>query len=128
MSAPEARCRRSCAGMVTAEAAAVLPLVTAFSLVLVWMVSLGIAQVRVVDAARDAARSVARGDDDAAASAAARRTVGGDATVEIERNGRTVRVTVTDEASAPGWLLVPLPSVTLHASSEVEDEDASTDR
>lgn len=123
-----ARSRRTGAGMVTAEAAAVLPVVTAFALVLVWMVSLGIAQVRVVDAARDAARSVARGDDDATATAAARRTVGDDATVEIERAGALLTVTVTEVAGAPGWLLVPLPSVTLHASSTAEDEDAPAAR
>ena len=110
-------------GMVTAEAAAVLPLVSVVALSLVWVVSVGITQVRVVDAARDAARAVARGDDDRAAAAAARRTAGGAAAVDIRRGDGMVSVTVSERASAPGWLLLPLPSVTITAQSQVEDEN-----
>lgn len=110
--------------MVTAEAAAVLPLVSVVALALVWVVSLGIIQVRVVDAARDAARAVASGEDDRTATAAARRTAGEDAVVDIRRTGDLVSVTVSESATAPGWLFVPLPPVTLRARSDVEDEDA----
>lgn len=110
-------------GMVTAEAAAVLPLVALVALALVWMVSLGIAQVRAVDAARDAARAVASGEDDQTATAAARRTAGEGAEVDIRRTRGLVSVTVSTSASAPGWLFVPLPAVTLSARSQVEDED-----
>lgn len=109
--------------MVTAEAAAVLPLVSVVALTLVWVVSVGITQVRVVDAARDAARAVARGADERSATAAARRTAGEDATVDIRRGRGLVSVTVSEPATAPGWLLVPLPVVTLSARSQVEDED-----
>ena len=59
---------------MTAEAAIVVPIMAAFALALVWLITLGIAQVRAVDAARDAAREMARGDDAAAAVSAARRT------------------------------------------------------
>jgi hypothetical protein len=123
------RCeRRACEGMVTAEAAAVLPLVSLVALVLVWVVSVGVAQVRVVDAARDAARAVARGDPDRVAVAAARRTAGRSASVAIERVDGLVSVTVSQRASAPGWLLVPMPAVTIHAEADVEDEDDKTFR
>lgn len=120
--------RHRCAkGMVSAEAALVLPMIALFALVLVWLLSVGIEQVRVVDAARDAARAVARGDDDAAAAEAARRTAGSGAEVSIRRVGGRVSVTVTDKASAPRWLLVPLPAFTVRAESAVEVEgDGST--
>lgn len=113
--------------MVTAEAALVLPLIAIFALALVWLMTVGIAEVRVVDAARDAARAVARGEDDTAAAGAARRTAGSDAGVTVRRGSGLVSVTVTERVSPPGWLLVPLPSVTVssHSSVEAEDEHAS---
>ncbi len=108
--------------MVTAEAALVLPLVALFSLALIWLLSVGIEQVRVVDAARDAARAVARGDDDPAAVQAALRTAGSDAEIVVRHGAGLVTVTVSARVSAPGWLLVPLPavSVTSRATTEVE--------
>lgn len=115
---------RASRGMVTAEAAFALPLVALFALVLVWLVSVGIEQVRVVDAARDAARAVARGDGDAAASQAARRTAGSGAAVQIQHTSAVVSVTVSQHASAPDWLLVPLPAVVVTSSASVEVEDA----
>lgn len=114
-------------GMVTAEAALVLPMVAVFVLALVWLLSVGIEQVRVVDAARDAARAVARGDDDAAAAEAARRTAGSEAEVVIRHEGGLVSVTVSERVSAPGWLFVPLPTVSVDSRASVEaEDDAST--
>ncbi|MEJ7689539.1 MAG: TadE family type IV pilus minor pilin [Nocardioidaceae bacterium] len=117
--------RRNDQGTVTAEAAIVLPLVAAFALVLVWMISVGIAQVQVVDAARDAARALARGDDEAAAMQAADRTAPGHAVVSSSRTGDTVTVTVSSHQDAPSWLLVPLPDLTLDATATVELEERS---
>lgn len=115
--------RRSDDGSVTAEAAIVLPLIAAFALVLVWMIAVGIAQVQVVDAARDAARALARGDDEAAAVEAADRTAPDRATVSSSRTGDTVTVTVSSHQEAPSWLLVPLPDVTLDATATVQLEE-----
>lgn len=110
--------------MVTAEAALVLPLVAVFALVLVWLVSVCIAQVRIVDAARDGARAVARGDDDATVEETARRTAGGGAVVGIRHDSHgLVTVTVTRSASAPDWLLVPLPDITVRSAATVDGED-----
>jgi hypothetical protein len=117
---------RGIGGMVTAEAAAVLPLVSLVAVALAWVVSIGIAQVRVVDAARDAARAVARGDTDQAAAAAARRTAGGSVSVDIRHREGLVSVTVSQRATAPGWLLIPMPTVTIRAESEVEDEHGTS--
>ena len=47
---------------MTAELALVLPLLVAVTLGLVWLLAVGAAQVRTVDAARETARAVARGD------------------------------------------------------------------
>jgi len=108
---------------VTAESALVLPLVAGFALVLVWVVSLGIAQVRTVDAARDAARGLARGDDDRQAISLAERTAPDGARVSIVESGSSVTVAVSLQAEAPSWLLVPLPAVSIGSKSTVEVED-----
>jgi hypothetical protein len=110
-------------GMVTAEAALTLPLIGLFVLALCWLLSLGIAEVRLVDGARDAARDLARGDDRSEAVAAARRSAGDNARVTVTSHGALVTVHVTRELEPPRWLLVPLPSVTVHADSTVMVED-----
>ncbi|MBA3991307.1 MAG: pilus assembly protein [Propionibacteriales bacterium] len=115
-------------GSVTAEAAVVLPIVAAFALALVWMVAVGVAQIQVVDAARDAARSLARGDDLESAVAAAHRAAPSHADIDVSFAGDTVHVSVTSEQDGPGWLLVPLPALTVHAESTVEVEGDGTGR
>ncbi|MGI8578407.1 MAG: TadE family type IV pilus minor pilin [Nocardioidaceae bacterium] len=119
---PSGRQARHDTGMVTAEAAVVLPIIAAFALLLVWLLSVGIAQVRVVDAARDAARALARGDDSSMALAAARRTAPAGSQIMVGRAGGFVTVTVSLHATAPSWLLVPLPSITVGSHSTVEME------
>ena len=64
-------------GMVTAEAAMVFPVLVCLTLALAWTVLLGVAQVRVVDAAREAARLAARGEDGATVDAAVNRLTPG---------------------------------------------------
>ena len=100
----------------------VLPLVAAFALTMVWMITLAIAHVRSVDAARDAARALARGEDSSAAVALAERTAPPGATVAVASSGSTVTVTVSADTTSPSWLLVPLPSTTIDASASVEVE------
>jgi Flp pilus assembly protein TadG len=109
-------------GMVTAEAALVLPLIAAFGLVMLWMLSLGIAQIRAVDAARDAARALARGDDRAAAVSAAARSAPAGARVAFSESAGTVTASVSAHVSPPSWLVVPLPSVDVESRSTVEVE------
>jgi Flp pilus assembly protein TadG len=109
-------------GTVTAEAALILPLIAAFCLALIWMLSVAIGQVRVVDAARDAARAVARGDDRATAATTARRTAPGASQVQFAESGGAVTATVSARIAAPGWLLVPLPSAHVESSATVEVE------
>lgn len=112
-------------GTVTVEAAVVLPIIAAFALTLVWMLTVGIAKVETVDAARDAARAIARGDDPEQARVIAARTAPPDADIHIseDRTGE-VTVTVSVRAEPPGWLLVPLPAVDVgsQATTLVEAE------
>jgi hypothetical protein len=119
------RCRRNASGMVTAEAALVLPLVAAFALAMVYLVSLAVAEVSTVDAARDAARALARGDDSTHAIDQARATAPAGAKVTVERNGDEVSVRVVVEAGGPGWFVVPLPTMTLESKATVVAEDGS---
>ncbi len=112
--------------MVTAEAALVLPLMALFAMALLWMLSISIAKVETVDAARDAARVLARGDAPAVAHEAVRRAAPAGAAVAVDRSSAgAITVTVSVEAHAPGWLLVPLPAVTVSSSASTPVEEGS---
>lgn len=113
-------------GMVTAETATVLPLLIALTLSLGWLISLGVAQVRCLDAAREAARLVARGDA-AEARVVAQQAAPGGADVTIADSGDLVTVTVSVQARAQLPLLAQLPAIEISASavSAVEGADGS---
>ncbi|EFQ82086.1 TadE-like protein [Aeromicrobium marinum DSM 15272] len=86
--------RRPDHGMVTAELAVITPFGLAFVVLLAWVVGLGHTQVRLTDAAREAARVVARGDSVADATDVARRNAPDGATVEVDEQGGLITVTV----------------------------------
>lgn len=111
-------------GAVTAEAAVVLPVLVAVTLGLVWLIGVAVAQVRVVDAAREAARAAARGETDAVATAAGRAVAPRSAVIEIRRDGGVVRVDTTAEVEGPGGLFRFLPGVDVRsrAVARVEPE------
>ena len=67
------RLSRADRGAVTAELAMSLPLLLAVTVGLVWLLAVAAAQIQVIDAARETARSVARGDDERAALVIGRR-------------------------------------------------------
>lgn len=100
-------------GAVTAELALGIPLLLALTVALIWMMAVGAAQVRVVDASREAARAVARGDTAAAAETVALRIAPEGATVQIVSAGGQVSVTTSARVDAPGGLLAALPGVTV---------------
>ncbi len=104
-------------GAVTAEAALVLPLLVALTAALCWLLAVGAAQVRTVDAAREAARAVARGDDVAAAQDLARRVAPAGATVRVERVGEEVHVEVSAEVDGPVGVLAALPGARVRADA-----------
>ncbi len=100
-------------GAVTAELALGLPLLLALTASLVWMLTVGAAQVRVIDASREAARAVARGDTFAAAEEAARRIAPEGASVRIVSGDGRVSVMTSVRVTAPGGLLESLPGLTV---------------
>lgn len=92
-------------GQVTAETAIVLPVLVGVAALLTWLVGAGIAQVRCVDAARDAARALARDEPPAAVVAAARDVAPDGAVVEVTEGAGRVQVRVRFTATPPGdWL------------------------
>lgn len=101
-------------GAVTAELALGLPLLLALTVGLVWMLTLATAQVRVVDASREAARVVARGDGEETARRIAQQVAPQGAQVSVATQGdRVVVETVATVAGPGGWLAGTLPGVTV---------------
>lgn len=104
-------------GAATAELALGLPLLLFVTLGMVWLLSVGTAQLRVVDGAREAARGLARGDPDAAAFARAQQVAGPGSRVSAGRAGDLVTVRVTRRLDSPGGLWELLPPVRLEAEA-----------
>ena len=111
-------------GAVTAELALVLPVLVAVTIGLVWLLSVGAAQVRTVDAARETARALARGDDEGAALARGEEVAPPGSTVTVTRGGGEVRVTVSGEVAGPGGLFAHLPTPTVRAEAVAAEEEA----
>jgi hypothetical protein len=99
------------AGAVTAETAVLLPAVAAVLLLAVWAVGATVAQLRCVDAARVAARALARGEDPAAALDAARESAPRGARVRASRSGGLVVVDVVADIALPGPWAAAGPSL-----------------
>lgn len=92
--------------MVTAELAVALPAVLLVAALCLVAVSVGIDQVRCVDAARLGARAAARGDPGEVVRAEALRVAPSGAEVSVRTGPTEVSVTVTAVRSSPGasWL------------------------
>ncbi len=102
-------------GAATAELALAIPLLLSLTIGLVWLLSVGAAQVRMVDAAREAARASARGDPVAEAEARAQQVAPpGSRVVVVSRDAEVVS-TASGSVRPPGGLLGFLPAVALHA-------------
>jgi hypothetical protein len=109
---------------VTAELAMAVPLLLAVTLGLVWLLTLGTAQVRMVDATREAARAVARGEDTAAALDRGRQVAPPGAVLTVTTAEDTVVVRGDVEIDGVGGLFGVLPSVGLRAEAVAAREDA----
>ena len=88
------RARRREAGTATAELAVALPALVLVLAVSLAALDLGVSQVRCVDAARTAARLVARGGPEAEALAEARRAGPPGAVITVGTSGSRVSVEV----------------------------------
>ncbi|MFV0320306.1 MAG: TadE family type IV pilus minor pilin [Microbacterium sp.] len=94
-------------GSVTAEFAIVLPVLVLLIVFGVGALGATSARVRLEDAAADAARLVARGDDPAAAHAAVGRAADG-ARLHVARHDGLVCVTASAAVRVLGALVVPV--------------------
>lgn len=115
--------RRTERGAATAELAMALPLLIAVTIGLVWLLAVGAAQVRAVDAARETARAVARGDSAAEAVARGRRVAPDGSRVSVQDDGTEVTAVVVGRVSGPGGLFSRLPAVTVSAEAVAVAEE-----
>jgi hypothetical protein len=115
--------RRRDGGMATAELAVVLPTLVLVIAAALTMISVVLAQLRCVDAAREAARSAARGEPAAVVRSVASQAAPAGASVEIRPGGDEVRVTVSSRAGRAGGLL---PVIRVSASAVALREPETT--
>ncbi|WP_238342895.1 TadE family type IV pilus minor pilin [Nocardioides cynanchi] len=101
-------------GAATAELAMSIPLLVALTIGLVWLLSIGVAQVQMVDAAREAARAAARGDPLGEAVSRGEQVAPGSSVTVTVGDGAAV-ATASGDVGPPGGLLGFLPEVRLHA-------------
>lgn len=100
-------------GMVTAEVAVVLPALAVVLVFALWSVAAVTAQLRCVDAARIAARALARGEGTAASVSAASSAAPAGAQVDVSRSGVLLAVEVHAIARLPGPWSGALPGLSL---------------
>ena len=103
----------------------VLPLLLAVTVGLVWLLAVGAAQVRAVDAARETVRAVARGDPVADAVERGRRVAPPGSTVSVRDGGGLVTAVVVGHVDGPGGLF-RLPAATVSAAAVAALEEEAT--
>lgn len=113
-------------GSVTAELAVVLPAVTFLLGLLLLGAGAGVLQLRLEEAARSAARSLARGEDPVDARLAAANLAGARARVSVDLDGNYARVTVSARVGGPLSALMPWTQSAV-ATAKVEQTAAPGD-
>jgi Flp pilus assembly protein TadG len=108
--------RRDQRGAVTAELALGIPVLVSLTIGLAWLLTVCLAQVRMVDAARETARAGARGDATPAAVARGEQVAPG-ATVTMTQADGHVVATASQIVGPPGGLLGLLPGVQVRAQA-----------
>lgn len=109
-----AAARRQDRGMATAEMAVALPALVVLVAAGMTAVSVLTVQLRCVDAAREAARAAARGENAAVVRSLAERSGPGGSDVAVTSGAQEVEVTVSAEADPVGGLL---PAVHVQATA-----------
>ncbi len=119
---PRSRTER---GAVTAEAAMALPMLAVFTLTMAWLVSIGLTEVRALDAAREAARAAARSEDPGRVRALAAAVAPAGSTISITRTSGTVLARVSSPVGGPAGLLGPGWGFRVHAEAVAAQEPAA---
>lgn len=104
-----------------------LPVIVAMAVGLAWLVSLTVAQVRVVDAAREVARAVARGEPQGGAVALGRRIAPEGTAFTVAHGGgpqgwESVTVAASAQVGGPGGLFAFLPGVEVRSTAVAQME------
>lgn len=103
-----------------------LPVLVILTAALAWLVTVGVVQVQVIDAARESARELARSESRDESIAAGRRVAPSGARFEIATGARTVSVRVSAEVRGPGGVFAGLlPPYTAHATAVAAREPGS---
>lgn len=113
--------RSSERGAVTAELAITLPVLLSLLLLGIWSIGLVILNIQCIDAARDVARAVARGEPPDQAIAIGHRTIP-TGTITISREGPDIHVTVTASPTHNPPLLSALAPAHLTAHATLQSE------
>ena len=108
---------------MTAELAMALPMLVLVTCALAWLLALGSTQLRLVDAAREVARAVARGDDQESALEVGRRVAPEGAEFTVTSGGGQVVVSVAAPAGDRGLAESLLPDLTLRAEATALAEE-----
>ncbi|NDL57767.1 TadE family type IV pilus minor pilin [Phytoactinopolyspora mesophila] len=87
--------------MVTSEIATALPTLAVVLVMAIWGVGYASAQLRCTDAAREAARAAARGEDMATVIEIAQAVAPGHAEVDVRRENGMITIEVRATAAAP---------------------------
>lgn len=91
-------------GLVTAETAIASMGLVMVAVAMFFVLAVGMAQVRCIDASRDVARALARGESERSSLDIGRRTAPAGATFETNTAGGVVLVDVQATVAAPGML------------------------
>lgn len=114
--------RREESGAVTVETAMALPLIAVFTLSMVWLVSIGITDVRALDAARETARAAARSDGAGEATALGQRVAPEGSSITLSRSGGAVVARVSSPVNGPAGLFRGWASFDVKAEAVAAEE------
>ena len=119
------RSHRTDRGAVTAELAIALPVLFSLLLLGIWSIGLVVLNIRCIDAARDVARAVARGDPPDQAQAIGHRTIP-TGTITITRESSDIHVSVSASPTHTPPLLTLLTPTRLTATATLQAEPEAT--
>jgi hypothetical protein len=109
-------------GAVTAETAVALPVLILMTAALAWVVSLGVTQVRAVDAARETARALARGEDEGVSKQLGQRIAPDGARIRITDDDGEITVEISAPVTGPGGIFGFLPNFTARSTAVAQAE------
>lgn len=102
-----------------------LPVLVLFTFALIWVSGLVLTKVRLVDAARETARAIARDDAPDDAWTQGRRVAPDGATMQTRTEAGAVVVTVRGAPGLPGFLsFLPAPTLEAEAVTALENPGA----